>query len=330
MKKKLMSLIFIVLVLLIGKTEAASYKLTQKMGNGFISATLNAGQQVTIRFINQGNYTFSGWTVESGGITLAQTAVATFTMPSSDVVIKANYTVANSSVTVTYNANGGTGTMNSQSVSAGGSLTLTTNTFTRSGYIFKGWSTSSSATTATYTDGQTITPSSSMTLYAVWQQNYKCKCSDCSNYITSGTYCTTCSGYSKCKTCGDCSYHYERCSIHKACYGYESCGCTCGNDEPDPEPVGCSCELCISFGSEDNCSASEYCTNCGTGDCCASICSDCGYCGACGCKCSSEYAGRTISAPTCYASGDDCEGSLICVSPAYDIWRCTAHDIASN
>ena len=54
-------------------------------------------------------------------------------------------------------------------------VTLRTNTFTRAGYNFKGWSTSATATTPTYTDGQTtrnIVPSGTVTLYAVWELVY--------------------------------------------------------------------------------------------------------------------------------------------------------------
>ncbi|MFT0899608.1 Ig-like domain-containing protein [Candidatus Methanoprimaticola sp. MG2] len=75
-----------------------------------------------------------------------------------------------------YNANGGSGAPSQQSYTG----TSTTNhTFTisateptRSGYIFLGWSTSSSATSATYQPGDTISVgySSTRTLYAVWQE----------------------------------------------------------------------------------------------------------------------------------------------------------------
>jgi uncharacterized repeat protein (TIGR02543 family) len=51
---------------------------------------------------------------------------------------------------------------------------LTANAFTRTGYTFLGWSTSSSATSATYTNGQKVknlAASGTITLYAVWQLN---------------------------------------------------------------------------------------------------------------------------------------------------------------
>ncbi len=77
--------------------------------------------------------------------------------------------------TVTFNANGGSGSMASQSFKSGVAQKLSTNTFTRDGYRFIGWAVTSSATTGVYEDGQSITVSSNMTLYAVWTEsgNYR-------------------------------------------------------------------------------------------------------------------------------------------------------------
>ena len=73
--------------------------------------------------------------------------------------------------TVTYNANGGSGAPSSQVKWYGENLTLSTSTPTRSGYIFKGWATSASATSAAYAAGGTYSADSAVTLYAVWQAN---------------------------------------------------------------------------------------------------------------------------------------------------------------
>ena len=72
--------------------------------------------------------------------------------------------------TITYNANGGTGTMSSQTVNANDSVTLTTNVFTKSGSTFEGWNTKANGTGKSYSDGQTITPTENMTLYAQWDE----------------------------------------------------------------------------------------------------------------------------------------------------------------
>ncbi len=73
--------------------------------------------------------------------------------------------------TVTFNANGGTGTMATQTLQSGGKLNACTFT-APDGKEFLGWATSSTATSASYSNGATFTPTSGMstsvTLYAVW------------------------------------------------------------------------------------------------------------------------------------------------------------------
>ncbi|MBQ7048541.1 MAG: InlB B-repeat-containing protein, partial [Clostridia bacterium] len=73
--------------------------------------------------------------------------------------------------TITYNANGGTGSPAFQSKDYGKDITLSSLTPTRTGYVFKGWSTSSSATNATYQPNDTFTTNADTTLYAIWQAN---------------------------------------------------------------------------------------------------------------------------------------------------------------
>ena len=75
------------------------------------------------------------------------------------------------SYTVTYNANGGSGAPSAQTKWKGQTLTLSTTKPTRTGYSFLGWSTSSSATSATYSAGGSYTADSAATLYAVWKAN---------------------------------------------------------------------------------------------------------------------------------------------------------------
>lgn len=71
--------------------------------------------------------------------------------------------------TITFNANGGSGTAPSPITNVvGQNITLPTNTLTRQYHNFLGWSTDPSATTAEYADGETITATEDMQLYAVW------------------------------------------------------------------------------------------------------------------------------------------------------------------
>lgn len=78
---------------------------------------------------------------------------------------------AKPSYTVSYSANGGSGAPSSQTKWYDESLTLSSTKPTRTGYTFKGWSTSSTATTATWSAGGTYTTNATDTLYAVWKAN---------------------------------------------------------------------------------------------------------------------------------------------------------------
>lgn len=72
---------------------------------------------------------------------------------------------------VTFNANGGTGTMEAQTFTEGEAQALSRNAFTYDGYTFSGWNTVQGGSGASYTDGQTITATADMTLYAQWESN---------------------------------------------------------------------------------------------------------------------------------------------------------------
>lgn len=78
---------------------------------------------------------------------------------------------AKPSYTVSYSANGGSGAPTSQTKWYDESLTLSSIKPTKTGHTFKGWSTSSTATTATWSAGGTYTANATDTLYAVWQAN---------------------------------------------------------------------------------------------------------------------------------------------------------------
>ncbi|MCR4827178.1 MAG: InlB B-repeat-containing protein [Bacteroidales bacterium] len=66
---------------------------------------------------------------------------------------------------VTFYANGGTSTMEAQYLNSG--QTLTANTFTAPGYTFAGWATSADGEVV-YEDGQDVTLTEDLTLYAKW------------------------------------------------------------------------------------------------------------------------------------------------------------------
>ena len=86
------------------------------------------------------------------------------------VSVSVNVTIpALPTYTISYNANGGSGAPASQTKRYGQNLSLSSTKPTRTGYVFLGWSTSSTATEATYLAGATYTANAGATLYAVWK-----------------------------------------------------------------------------------------------------------------------------------------------------------------
>ncbi|MBQ5312634.1 MAG: InlB B-repeat-containing protein [Oscillospiraceae bacterium] len=78
--------------------------------------------------------------------------------------------------TVKYNPNGGSGSMTNSTFTFDTEVELRANRFTRLGYTFLGWSKDRLATTATYTDQQSVTNvaeagATTVTLYAIWAPN---------------------------------------------------------------------------------------------------------------------------------------------------------------
>lgn len=97
--------------------------------------------------------------------------------------------------TVDYNANGGTGSMDSQSFypDDGESITIKSNEFSRSGYLFEKWNTSSNGSGTSYYAGNSYN-GNGMTLYAQWKVIFSAK-NWTYSYSSSNTWKTTTSGY---------------------------------------------------------------------------------------------------------------------------------------
>lgn len=166
MRKKLTMIMLAALIILIGKVDAAT--LTQKIGDGILQSQVTPGKEVTVKYINT-KHEFAGWTVETGNVVIDTTSkTVTFTMPDADVILRANFIEIVEMYTITYDANGGSGAPEPQTVVKGQSVVISSTQPTNTGHTFKGWSTSSDAWTAGYVSGETITPTSNMTLYAVW------------------------------------------------------------------------------------------------------------------------------------------------------------------
>ena len=115
-------------------------------------------------------YSFTGWNTKSDGTGTEYSASGDYGADV-DVTLYAQW---NKTITLTYNANGGSGAPSSESGTIHNSTTsysfiVSSTKPTRTGYLFLGWGTQATATTATYTGGQTLDLSNSTTLYAIWE-----------------------------------------------------------------------------------------------------------------------------------------------------------------
>jgi len=76
------------------------------------AGSYKAGGSVTVNAGTRSGYTFSSWTVNEGGITLANSATATFTMPARNVAVTANWTPTSSGGGGDGGSSGGSGGSN--------------------------------------------------------------------------------------------------------------------------------------------------------------------------------------------------------------------------
>ncbi|MBR4892040.1 MAG: InlB B-repeat-containing protein, partial [Alphaproteobacteria bacterium] len=146
----------------------------------YITSLQSSSFELPANTYTKTGYTFAGWTI--GGMKLYGSNCATSncwsvldflfdgTHTGSTQTIKPNWTP--NTYTVTFNANGGSGTMANQTFTYDSSAALTKNAFTKTNYEFLGWSTNKDATTATYSNQQSVknlAASGSVTLYAIWK-----------------------------------------------------------------------------------------------------------------------------------------------------------------
>ncbi len=116
-------------------------------------------------------YTFAGWTGSNG-----DTPHTSVTISANDTDSKsytANWTA--NTYYVAFDGNGATsGSMANQTFTYDTALTLTSNSYTRSNYVFNGWNTAKDGSGTAYTDGQSVlnltsTANATVTLYAQWK-----------------------------------------------------------------------------------------------------------------------------------------------------------------
>ena len=168
------------------QTINVSLGVTPKNSTGLVGGTqqLTAKPSQNYRYNGGGNYMWVSSnpdvaTVdESGKVTYVSEGTATITCyyywtDELDGKLYCIYDTATVNVTgaytINYDANGGSGNMASQTVAKGNSIKLNSCTFTGPGTQpkFMGWSTTPDGAIE-YANGETIKPTSGMTLYAIW------------------------------------------------------------------------------------------------------------------------------------------------------------------
>lgn len=149
-----------------GINAAKKYTTNQEWHAQWTSAN------VPLPSVTRTGYTFDGWyTAATGGTKVG--VVGTPYTPTASVTLYAHWTAC--PYTVVFDANGGSGSMTSQTFYVDAAQNLKANSFTRVGAKFLGWATTKGATTAEYTDGQSVTNlattcnADDVTLYAVWK-----------------------------------------------------------------------------------------------------------------------------------------------------------------
>ena len=123
---------------------------------------------LNINTFTRNGYTFTEWNTKADGSGDSYSNEQTVNF-SQDIDLYAQWQQSN--YTISYNVNGGTGSMEDSLVDIGSNLIVPNSTFTREGYRFANWNTLPDGTGTTYTVGQTISPTSDMTLYAQWVIN---------------------------------------------------------------------------------------------------------------------------------------------------------------
>jgi uncharacterized repeat protein (TIGR02543 family) len=112
-------------------------------------------------------YTFAGWNTQADGNGTTYTNSESVTI-TSGLDLFAAWTAIPQTVTFTANGAGTSGTMGNQSINSGVATALTANTYTRTGYNFAGWNTNSNGSGTTYSNGQSVTLTSGLNLFARW------------------------------------------------------------------------------------------------------------------------------------------------------------------
>ena len=147
---------------------AASHLVTFNANGGIGSMGRQHHQGPTNLARNQftrSGYVFTNWNTLANGSGIAYANGATYSFKRSSTLY-AQWRVKAANI-VTFNANGGKGVVGPQG--SPGPAALTSNGFTRTGFVFKGWNTTANGSGTGYANGATYSFSTSIPLYAQWR-----------------------------------------------------------------------------------------------------------------------------------------------------------------
>lgn len=166
-------------VTLYAQWKPNSYSFTYYPNGGTgnnITDAYNYNSAYTVRAANtysRTGYTFTTWNTAANGTGTNYAAGTAGTWTSlSNVGLYAQWQL--NTYTIKYNANGGSGSMANTAATYGTNVALRANAFTRPGYTFKGWATTTTGGVS-YGNGATVnsltaTANGTVNLYAVWEK----------------------------------------------------------------------------------------------------------------------------------------------------------------
>ncbi len=152
--------------------KAATFNVTFNANGGSVS---QASKTVThnstygsLPTPTRTGYTFNGWYTGTIGV-ISQVGADTKVTITDNQTLYANWTA--NGYTIAYNSNGGSGSTGNSALTYDKTANLNANSFSRTGYTFKGWNTKTDGSGTAYADKASVknlATSGTVTLYAQW------------------------------------------------------------------------------------------------------------------------------------------------------------------
>ena len=134
-----------------------------------LQMTYDVNTALTLNAFTKNGYLFDGWSLTKGGVAVYSDGQnVTGILEGNDVVLYAHWVLK--CYTITFDANGGEGTMEDMKADALSLISITENTFTKTGYKFVGWATTQDSEKV-YDDCQVVEFTDDTTLYACWEED---------------------------------------------------------------------------------------------------------------------------------------------------------------